>query len=80
VSEVIVSREAIPETADVVAPLDARHQPRFTARLVAALDAGATNLKKRVTRPPAPRRVIPFLLEGTPTPGGPDVDRFLSEQ
>jgi hypothetical protein len=24
--------EAIPETADVVAPPDARHQPRFTAR------------------------------------------------
>ena len=32
VSEVIASREAIPETADVAAPLDARHQPQFTAR------------------------------------------------
>jgi hypothetical protein len=31
VSDVIML-EAIPETADVVAPPDARHQPRFTAR------------------------------------------------
>ena len=31
VSDVIML-EAIPETADVVAPPDARHQPQFTAR------------------------------------------------
>jgi hypothetical protein len=32
VSDVIALTEAIPETADVVAPLDARHQPGFCGR------------------------------------------------
>jgi hypothetical protein len=74
VSDVIVLREAIPETADVVAPLDARHQPRFTTRW--RLPMPSINLQKSVTRPPAPRRVFPFFAgryshaPGAPGPRG----------
>jgi hypothetical protein len=64
VSDVIVLREAIPETADVVAPLDARHQPRFRARCGGAVDAGATNLKKRVTRPAGGQPGDPAFCSG----------------
>jgi hypothetical protein len=39
--------------------------------MMAAVDAGATNLKE-VTKPPAPRRVIPFFCWKVPPPyGGP---------
>jgi hypothetical protein len=76
VSDVIVLREAIPETGDVVAPLDAGHKPRFTMRDGGGCRCRGRQLQKRVTRPPAPRRVIPFFLqEGTPTPGAPEPDK-----
>ena len=54
VSDVIVLREEIPETADVVAPLDAGHQPRFTARCGGGCRRRGHQPQEEGNRPPAP--------------------------
>jgi hypothetical protein len=77
VSDVIVLREA-PSEADVVAPLDARRQPRFTARNGGGCRRRGAQLRKRVTRTPgAPPGNPLFCQEGTPTPRGLFTRRFL---
>ena len=46
-SDVIVLKEATPETADVVAPLDARYAHDSPRAMVALSTRGVTNLKEK---------------------------------